>query len=168
MMIWFAGVLQDTCCNKTDENKTNKKKTLTWVWCLFHNYARIDWHHVTSVRFTANTQIANFSFQVLVRRKSLFFNFLDSTSIFLLSEWKHIFLGAPSQERTSVFPCYWTTFLDAFLKKRMAAPMQLGSRKGVLNAGKKFVIELYVIKSWWKIKFKNKREIPQFVFSPLH
>ena len=120
------------------------------------------------VRFTANTQITNFSFQVLVRRKSLFFNFLDSTSIFLLSEWKHIFLGAPSQDRTSFFPCYWTTFLDAFLKKRMAAPMQLGSRKGVLNAGKKFVIELYVIRSWWKIKFKNKREIHQLVFSPLH
>ena len=110
MMIWFAGVLQDTCCNKTDENKTNKKKTLTWVWCLFHNYARIDWHHVTSVRFTANTQIANFSFQVLVRRKSLFFNFLDSTSIFLLSEWKHIFFGrtlARSHQRFSLLLDYF-------------------------------------------------------------
>ena len=167
MMIWFAGVLQDTCCNKTDENKTNKKKTLSWVWCLFHNYARIDWHHVTSVRFTANTQIANFSFQVLVRRKSLFFNFLDSTLIFFLSEWKHIFWARPPKI-AQAFRLLLDYFLDAFLKKRMAAPMQLGSRKGVLNAGKKFVIELYVIKSWWKIKFKNKREIPQFVFSPLH
>ena len=25
MMIWFAGILQDTCCNKTNENKTTKK-----------------------------------------------------------------------------------------------------------------------------------------------
>ena len=110
MMIWFAGILQDTCCNKTDENKTNKKKTLSWVWCLFHNYARIDWHHVTSVRFTANTQITNFSFQVLVRRKSLFFNFLDSTLIFFLSEWKHTFLGAPSQDRTSFSPAIGLLF----------------------------------------------------------
>ena len=167
MMIWFAGILQNTSCNKTCENKTNQK-TLSCECGVFFTITRFDWHYVTSVRFTANTQITNFSFQVLVRRKSLFFNFLDSTSIFLLSEWKHIFLGAPSQDRTSVFPCYWTTFLDAFLKKRMAAPMQLGSRKGVLNAGKKFVIELYVIRSWWKIKFKNKREIHQLVFSPLH
>ena len=167
MMIWFAGISQNTCCNKIDENKTNKK-TVSCECGVFFTIKRIDWNYVTSVRFTANTQITNFSFQVLIRRKSLVFNFLDSTSIFFLSEWKHIFLGAPSQDRTSFFRCYWTTFLDVFLKKRMAAPMQLGSRKGVLNAGKKFVIELYVIRSWWKIKFKNKKEIHQLVFSPLH
>ena len=28
MMIWFAGILQNTCCNKTNQNKTNKK---LWV-----------------------------------------------------------------------------------------------------------------------------------------
>ena len=134
MMIWFAGISQNSCCNKIDENKTNKK-TLSCECGVFFTIKRIDWNYVTSVRFTANTQITNFSFQVLIRRKSLVFNFLDSTSIFFLSEWKHIFLGAPSQDRTSFFRCYWTTFLDVFLKKRMAALMQLGSRKGVLKCG---------------------------------
>ena len=32
MMIWFAGILQtNTCCNKTDENKTNKKHRVVCV-----------------------------------------------------------------------------------------------------------------------------------------
>ena len=25
MMIWFAGILQNTCCNKANKNKTTKK-----------------------------------------------------------------------------------------------------------------------------------------------
>ena len=29
MMIWFAGILQNTCCNKANKNKTTKKKTLS-------------------------------------------------------------------------------------------------------------------------------------------
>ena len=134
MMIWFAGILQNTSCNKTSENKTNQK-TLSCECGVFFTITRIDWHYVTSVRFTANTQITNFSFQVLVRRKSLFFNFLDSTLIFFLSEWKHIFWARPPKI-AQAFRLLLDYFLDAFLKKRMAAPMQLGSRKGVLNAGK--------------------------------
>ena len=147
-MIWFAGISQNTSCTNSNENKTTQK-TLSCKCGVFYTITRIDWHYVTSVRFTANTQITNFSFQVPSTSKIIIFHFLDSTSIFFLSEWKHIFLGAPFQDRTSFSPCYWTTFVDAFLKKRMAAPMQLGSRKGVLNAGQKFVIELCVIKSWW-------------------
>ena len=27
MVIWFAGILQNTCCNKINENKNNKIKT---------------------------------------------------------------------------------------------------------------------------------------------
>ena len=44
------------------------------------------------VCFTANTHMTNFSFQVLVRRRSLFSIFLDSTSIFLF-DWlgTHLF-----------------------------------------------------------------------------
>ena len=69
------------------------------------------------------TQITNFSFQVLVRRKSLFFQFFGlHLHFFLEHEWKHVFLGAPSQDRISFFSCRLTTFLDAFLKKRMAPP----------------------------------------------
>ena len=71
MMIWFAGILQNTRCNNTNENKTNKK-TLSCKCGVFYTITRIDWHYVTSVCFTANTQITHFSFQVLVRRKSLF------------------------------------------------------------------------------------------------
>ena len=29
MMIWFAGILQNTCCNKANKNKTTTKKTLS-------------------------------------------------------------------------------------------------------------------------------------------
>ena len=121
MMIWFAGISQNTCCNKTNENKTNKK-TLSCECGVFYTITHIDWHYVTSVCFTANTQITNFSFQIIVGRKSLFFIFLDSTSIFFASEWEHIFLGAPSQDRISFFSCPWITFLDTFLKKRTAPP----------------------------------------------
>ena len=40
MMIWFAGILQNTCCNKTDENKTNKKNH--WVECgVFYSITRV-------------------------------------------------------------------------------------------------------------------------------
>ena len=91
------------------------KKTLSCECGVFYKITHIDWHYVTSVCFTANTQITNFSFH-------FHFIFLDSTFIFFASEWEHIFLGAPSQDRTSVFSCPWITFLDAFLKKRMAPP----------------------------------------------
>ena len=96
------------------------KNTELLVWCLLQLCALTGIMSQQCVLL--QTQITNFSFQILVRRKSFFSNFLDSTSIFFLSEWKHIFLGAPSQDRTSFFPCSWTTFLDAFLKKRVAQP----------------------------------------------
>ena len=52
--------------------------------------------------------------------------------------------------------------LDAFLKKRMALPILKSYvrcwRKGRNINIKVNVIELYVIKSWWKIKF-NKRKV---------
>ena len=47
MMIWFAGILQKTCCNKTSENKTNQKTlscecgvcyTITHVYCRVISY----------------------------------------------------------------------------------------------------------------------------------
>ena len=84
-MIWFAGMLQNTCCNKINENKT-KKKPLSCVWCLLHNFAHLLTlcHMHQTVCFTANTQMTNFSFQVLVHRRSLCSIFLDFTSIFFL------------------------------------------------------------------------------------
>ena len=52
------------------------KKTLSYVRC----------HASDQVCFTANTQMTSFSFQILVRRRSLFLIFLDSGSLFLL-DW---------------------------------------------------------------------------------
>ena len=52
------------------------KKTLSYVRC----------HASDQVCFTANTQMTSFSFQIPVRRRSLFLIFLDSDSLFLL-DW---------------------------------------------------------------------------------
>ena len=88
------------------------KKKLSCVWC----------HASDRVSFTANTQMNNFSFQVLVRRRSLFLIVLDSRSLFLL-DWlgTHLFGRALTRSHRLLF-LPMTTFLDAFLKKRMAPP----------------------------------------------
>ena len=97
---------------------------------------------VTSLCSTANTQITNYFISGTSTSIIIIFQFLE---IFFLSEWEHVFLGAPSQNHTNFFPCPWITFLDAFLKKRMAP--STWKSEGVLNVGLKFVIKLYVIKS---------------------
>ena len=88
------------------------KKTLSCVWC----------HASDRVCFTANTQMTNFSFQVLVRRRSLFLIFLDPSSLFLL-DWlgTHLF-GRTLTRSHKLFFLPMDYFLDAFLKKRMAPP----------------------------------------------
>ena len=80
------------------------------------------------------------------------------------------FLGAPSRDRTwlSVFRSFYCV-LEAFLKKRMALPIWKSYvrcwRKN-RNSNIKFnVIELYVIKSWWKIKFNKRKVYHQLFFS---
>ena len=42
MMIWFAGISKNTCCNKTNENKTNKQKTLSSECGVFYTITRVD------------------------------------------------------------------------------------------------------------------------------
>ena len=70
---------------------------------------------------TANTQITNLSFQVLVRRKSLFFKIFWTLPLFFSRvNGQTSFMGAPSQDRTCFLLRPWSTVLDAFLKKRMA------------------------------------------------
>ena len=78
------------------------KKTLSCVWC----------HASDRVCFTANTQMTNFSFQVLVRRRSLFLIFLDPSSLFLLdwligntSFWAH-----PYKIAQAFFPAHGLLF----------------------------------------------------------
>ena len=48
MMIWFAGILQDTCCNKTNENKTNEqKKKLSCECGVFYTITRVDYRVIS-------------------------------------------------------------------------------------------------------------------------
>ena len=70
------------------------KKKLSCVWC----------HASDRVSFTANTQMTNFSFQVLVRRRSLFLIVLDSRSLFLL-DWlgTHLFGRALTRSHKLLF-----------------------------------------------------------------
>ena len=42
MMIGFGGILQNTCCNKNNENKTTKK-TVSFVCGVFYSIVRIDY-----------------------------------------------------------------------------------------------------------------------------
>ena len=77
-------------------------------------------------------------------------------------EWMDAhFLGAPFKDRTWLFSTFYCV-LEAFLKKRMALPIWKSYERcwrKRRNFNIKFnVIELYVIESWWKIKF-NKRKI---------
>ena len=99
------------------------KKTVSCECEVFYNITHIDWHYVTSVCFTANTQITNFSFQIIVGRKSLFFYFFG-LYIHFFREWMgtHLFGRALPRSHKLFFWCPWITFLDAFLKKRMAPP----------------------------------------------
>ena len=125
MMIWFAGILQNTCCNKINENK--RKKPLSCVWCLLHNFAHsltlCHMHQTECMCFTANTQMTNFLFQALVRRRSLFFNFFGLYLHFF--SWvigNTSFWARPYKIAQAFFPAHGLLFWDAFLKKRMAPP----------------------------------------------
>ena len=40
MMIWFAGISQNTCCNKTNNNKANQK-TLSCECGVFYTITRV-------------------------------------------------------------------------------------------------------------------------------
>ena len=57
--------------------------------------------------------------------------------------------------------------LDAFLKKRMVLATYFEDVREVLKGRnidiKVNVIELYVVKSWWKIKFKKRKLFRQLV-----
>ena len=46
MMTWFAGISQDACCNKTNENKTNKK-LLSCECGVFFTIMRVDYRVIS-------------------------------------------------------------------------------------------------------------------------
>ena len=93
---------------------------------------------VASVCSTVNKQITNFLFQL--RWKSHIFPFLD----FFKSEWRHIFLGAPSQDRK------WILFFTLFLlfgcvleETHDTNNMKVGSQ--VLNGGHILICTLMLL-----------------------
>ena len=103
-----------------------------------------------------------------MRRKSISLSFFDSSATFFKSEWTHIFWARPLKIAHGFFRPFYCV-LDAFLKKRMALPIWKSYvrcwRKN-RNSNIKFnVIELYVIKSWWKIKFNKRKVYHQLFFS---
>ena len=55
MMIWFAGVLQKTCCNNANKNKANKKHWVVSVMS-FNIFKQIDWHYVVRQYVLLQTQ----------------------------------------------------------------------------------------------------------------
>ena len=100
------------------------KKTLSCGRC----------HASDRVCFTANTQMASFSVQVLVRRRSLFSIFLDSSSLFFA--WligNTSFWARPYKIAHAFF-----LPMDYFFGMRSwrnAWHHHLGSQKGLLNGG---------------------------------
>ena len=47
MIIWFAGILQDTCCNKTNENKTKNKNPLSCECGVFYTIMRVGYRAIS-------------------------------------------------------------------------------------------------------------------------
>ena len=131
MMIWFAGILQNNCCNKINENKTKKNH---WVVCgVFYIISRIHLHWFTCIRqsvfYCKHTNDYFFCFRDA--DDHYFSIFLDSLSIFFL---EHIFWGGPLQDRTSFFSLPMNYFFG-MRSWRNAWHHHLGSQKGLLNAG---------------------------------
>ena len=115
MMIWFAGILLNTCCH--NDNKIKTKNTELWVWCLLTQLRALS--DILKVSRQC-VLLTNFSFQVLVLRNHIFFRFLDSTATFFYTESKH---GAPSQDLTRLFfllfPFFWMrSWRNAWLGSR--------------------------------------------------
>ena len=100
------------------------KKTLNCVWC----------HASDKVCFTANTQMTSFSFQVLVRRRSLFLIFLDSSSLSLL-DWLETHLFGRALTRSHKLFFLPMDYFFGMRSWRNAWHHHLGSQKGLLNAG---------------------------------
>ena len=112
-MIWFAGILQNTCCNRINENKTKKNTELCVVF--LHNFAHsLTWSHMHQTECVLLRTHKWLIFHFRYADNHYFSIFLDSLSIFFL---EHILLGGPLQDRTFFFSCPWTTFLGCVLEE---------------------------------------------------
>ena len=176
MMIWFAGILQNACCNNANKNKTTTGKTLSCECGLLTQLRAFTDVKCRVNCSTVKTQTTNFS--ISGTSKIIYFcGFLALPPLFFrrLMETSH--LGAPIRDLQSHMAFFYVIlffFLDAFLKKRMAA-LSFSKWKWSDDCRawncyiKVIVIELCVIKSWWKIKFnKQKKFISLFLsFKPV-
>ena len=158
-MIWFAGILLNTSCNNDNKNKT--KNIELWVGCLLTQLRALS--EILKVSRQC-VLLTNFSFRVLVLRNHIFFRFLDSTAPFFYTKSKH---GAPSQDLTRPFFLPFPFFGCVLEETHGATFLEVASE--VLSAGRNFyirviVIEFYVIKSWWKIKFKKQKRYSSACF----
>ena len=113
MMIWFAGILQNACCNNANKNKTTTNKTLSCeCGLLTRNYAHLLTLSVESTCSTVKTQRTNFS--ISGTSKIIYFcGFLALPPLFFrrLMETSH--LGAPLE----IFSHTWrfsTLFYSSF------------------------------------------------------
>ena len=132
-MIWFTGILQNTC-NKTNESKRNKqtKKTELWVWCLLHSYAHcLTLRHIC-VLYCKRTNNKSF-ISGTSTSKIIIFQFFCTQSPFFSWVIGNTSFGRALSRSHKLFSCLWNIFLDAFLKKRMHN--QLESWKELLNTG---------------------------------
>ena len=164
MTIWFAGILQNTCCNNGKKNKTKIK--LRVVSVVYFNYIKCRISVFAMKTHTKKTQkLTHLLSGASEINKFIFFGLLRH---FFLGWMDTHFLGTPFQDRTWLFSTFAYCILDAFLKKRMALRIWKSDvkcwRKGRNFNIKVNVIELYVIKSWWKIKFSKRKVYHQLVF----
>ena len=151
MMIWFSGlsrILNNTCCNNVNKKIKQIKKRICECDVFWHKYAYWMTLSAASVCFKGNKQITNFFISATLEIAYFPHGFLN----FFKREWRHIFLGASSQDRK------WSLFSTLFLLLRMrswrnAWHQLYQSRKSSAEWRAEtdlfidvIVIELYVIK----------------------
>ena len=122
---------------------------------------------VASVLSKVKKQITIFLFQL--RWKSHIFPFFGLFQEWII-EWRHIFLGAPLSRSQMDFVFYtfstfwmrsWRNAWHQLYQSRKTSAKWRAETDLYIDA---VVSELYVIKSWWIIKFSNGN-IHQLVFS---
>ena len=151
MMIWFAGILQNTCCNNS--KKIQQKKH--WVVSVMSfNYAH--WVSHQCVRYE-NTQKKHTNLTHLVSGASEINIFIVFGLLrhFFLGWMDAHFLGAPSQDRKWGFSTFVRCVMHfgCVLEETHGAAYSEGVREVRKEGPRNFnikvnVIELYVFRTW--------------------
>ena len=143
MMIWFAGlsrILNNTCCNNVNKKIKQIQKRICECDVFWHKYAYWMTLSAASVCFKGNKQITNFFISATLEIAYFPHGFLN----FFKREWRHIFLGVPSQDRK------WILFSTLFLllgcvleETHDTNYLKVGSQ--VLNGGQKLICTLMLL-----------------------